>query len=61
MKIDSNLVILVTGGSSGLGLALVRMLASAGAKVIIADLNQELAQQIAKEIGGSFFQINVSD
>jgi NADPH:quinone reductase-like Zn-dependent oxidoreductase len=39
MKIDHNFVAVVTGGSSGLGEATVKLLAQLGAKVIVADLN----------------------
>ncbi|HEV2963734.1 MAG TPA: 3-hydroxyacyl-CoA dehydrogenase [Candidatus Angelobacter sp.] len=44
---------LVTGGASGLGGATVRMLAGAGAKVVIADINDQLGAQLAKELGES--------
>ena len=41
---------LVTGGASGIGAATVKELARAGAKVYIADLNQEAANTLAAEI-----------
>jgi len=52
---------IVTGGASGLGGATVDMLAAAGAKVAIFDLNEELGQAKAKEVGGAFFKVNVTD
>lgn len=39
MKIDANLVVVVTGGASGLGLATVKLFLSMKAKVLIADFN----------------------
>ncbi|MBI4207499.1 MAG: 3-hydroxyacyl-CoA dehydrogenase [Betaproteobacteria bacterium] len=42
---------LVTGGSSGLGAATVRRLASAGASVVIADLDRASGERLANEIG----------
>lgn len=44
---------LITGGASGLGAACCRELASAGARVTIADLNQEAAEQLIDECGAS--------
>ena len=44
--------IVVTGGASGIGAALARQGAAAGARVCIADLNSDLAQSVADEIGG---------
>jgi NAD(P)-dependent dehydrogenase (short-subunit alcohol dehydrogenase family) len=43
----------VTGGASGLGEATVRRLVQAGADVTIVDRNAELAETLAKELGGS--------
>ncbi len=42
---------IVTGGASGLGAATVRQLHSAGARVYIADLNQEAGTSLASELG----------
>jgi NAD(P)-dependent dehydrogenase (short-subunit alcohol dehydrogenase family) len=52
---------IVTGGASGLGGATAKMLADAGAKVAIFDLNEETGKAHAAAIGGSFFKVNVSD
>lgn len=43
---------IVTGGASGLGAATARSFAAAGAKVAIFDMNKDLAETVAKEIGG---------
>ncbi len=51
---------LVSGGASGLGEATAKELASAGATVVIADLNAERGEAIAKEIGGVFVSTDVS-
>jgi NAD(P)-dependent dehydrogenase (short-subunit alcohol dehydrogenase family) len=42
---------IVTGGAGGLGGATVRRLVAAGAKVVIADLNDEKAEEMVKELG----------
>tara|TARA_B100001094_G_scaffold223956_1_gene218151 strand:+ start:69 stop:953 length:885 start_codon:yes stop_codon:yes gene_type:complete len=42
MKIDSNTVVLITGGAQGLGLATAKYLASKEAKICIIDLDEEL-------------------
>jgi len=52
---------IVTGGGSGLGGATARMLAGAGAKVAIFDVNQQTADQTAAEIGGLAVQCDVAD
>jgi NAD(P)-dependent dehydrogenase (short-subunit alcohol dehydrogenase family) len=49
MKIQDN-AFLVAGGGSGLGAATARMLAAAGGKVVIADVN-EAGEDVAKSIG----------
>jgi len=52
---------IVTGGASGLGGATASALAAAGAKVAIFDLQDELGNAKAKEIGGLYVKTNVSD
>lgn len=42
MKLDGNVVCVVTGGASGLGLAAARALLGKGCKVVIADFNKVL-------------------
>src|SRR5262249_31212988 len=52
---------IVTGGASGLGGATASALAAAGAKVAIFDLQDELGEKKAKEIGGLYVKTNVAD
>jgi NAD(P)-dependent dehydrogenase (short-subunit alcohol dehydrogenase family) len=59
MKIEGKSFI-VTGGASGLGAATSRMLAENGGKVAIVDLNAELGETLASEIGGAFVRCDVS-
>jgi NAD(P)-dependent dehydrogenase (short-subunit alcohol dehydrogenase family) len=51
---------LVTGGASGIGAAAARQLAAKGAKVVVADLNAEKGEALAKEIGGAFAMVDVT-
>ena len=56
----SGKVFIVTGGASGLGEGTARMLAAKGGKVVIADMQVEKSEAIAKEIGGAFMRCDVS-
>jgi NAD(P)-dependent dehydrogenase (short-subunit alcohol dehydrogenase family) len=51
---------IVTGGASGLGEATARLLARRGAKVVIADLQDEPGLALAEEIGGSYSHTDVT-
>ena len=53
-------VFIVTGGASGLGEGTARMLAAAGATVVVADLQVERGMSVAAEIGGAFVRCDVS-
>ncbi len=53
--------VLISGGASGLGGACARLLTQAGARVVIADLNAELGESYAKEIGAVFVKTNVTE
>jgi NAD(P)-dependent dehydrogenase (short-subunit alcohol dehydrogenase family) len=54
-------VALVTGGASGLGRATALALATAGAEVVVADVDGEGAERVATEVGGHAITIDVSD
>ncbi|MBL8557409.1 MAG: SDR family NAD(P)-dependent oxidoreductase [Hyphomonadaceae bacterium] len=61
MKLDSSISAVITGGASGLGAATARALAAQGVKVALFDLNEEKGEALAKELGGVFCKVNVTD
>ena len=50
MKLQ-NKVAIVTGASSGIGLAIAKLYAQEGVKVILSDIGVEAGEKAAKEIG----------
>jgi 3-hydroxybutyrate dehydrogenase len=52
---------LVTGGASGIGAACARELASRGAVVTVADVDDVGAKAVASEIGGKVWAVDLSD
>jgi len=61
MQIRDN-VFIVTGGASGLGGATTRMLAAQGGKVVIADVQADRGEPLARELGATtrFIKCDVS-
>lgn len=53
-------VFIVTGGASGLGEGTGRMLAAEGGKVVVADVQADKGEALAREIGGAFVKCDVT-
>ncbi|MBA1979355.1 SDR family oxidoreductase, partial [Escherichia coli] len=51
----------VSGGARGIGAAIVRSFAGAGARVVIADLDVAAASELARETGAGVAGLDVSD
>ena len=54
LKLDKKIV-LITGGSRGIGKAIAKLFVDEGANVIITSKNQKNLQQTSKELGNLFF------
>ena len=54
-------VAIVTGAASGFGEAIARRYAAEGARVVCADLNDQLGKMVADEIGGAYVHADVAD
>lgn len=59
MKLE-NKVAIVTGAASGFGEAIARLYAAEGAKVVVADVNDQLGNTVAKGVGGRYVHADVS-
>jgi len=53
-------VCIVTGAASGIGLAIAESFAKDGARVVMADINEEKLKQESERIGGSFLKTDLS-
>ena len=54
-------IALVTGAGSGIGAAIAKTFAEAGAQVIVVDRDQNAGETVAKEISGEFRLLDVSN
>ena len=61
MELNGSLAAVVTGGASGLGEATCRALAAHGVKIAIFDLQKDKGEKVAREIGGVFCEVNVTN
>jgi NAD(P)-dependent dehydrogenase (short-subunit alcohol dehydrogenase family) len=52
MQVQDN-VFLITGGASGLGAAVARMLVAAGGRVVLADMNREAGAAMERALGSN--------
>ncbi|MBO9455536.1 glucose 1-dehydrogenase [Paracoccus sp. R12_1] len=60
MRLQDKIAV-VTGGGSGFGAGIARKFAAEGAQVVVADINDTAARQIAEEIGGLGVHADVAD
>ena len=52
---------IVVGGASGMARATATLLAEGGAKIAIFDLPTAPGQEVADELGGHFFEVDITD
>jgi 3-oxoacyl-[acyl-carrier protein] reductase len=52
-------IAIVTGGGSGFGAGIVRKFVAEGAKVLVADINEQAAKDVAAEVGAAAYPLRV--
>jgi NAD(P)-dependent dehydrogenase (short-subunit alcohol dehydrogenase family) len=61
MKLGKGMAAVITGGASGLGLAVAQALATEGVRSGILDMNEAAGKAVAADFGGSFARCDVSN
>ncbi|MCP4753044.1 MAG: glucose 1-dehydrogenase, partial [Proteobacteria bacterium] len=59
MRLEKKVVV-ITGAASGFGEGMARRFSQEGAKVVVADLNEDSGRKVADEINGLFVKADVS-
>lgn len=54
-------IVVVTGGAQGIGKAIAESFRNIGENVVIGDINAELAEKTAHELGAEFIHVDVTD
>jgi 3-oxoacyl-[acyl-carrier protein] reductase len=60
MRLTNKLAI-ITGAASGFGAGIARRFAEEGARVVVSDIDAKNGERVAKEIGGTFIQADVTN
>jgi 3-oxoacyl-[acyl-carrier protein] reductase len=60
MKLDGKVAI-ITGAGQGIGEAYARRFVQEGARVVVADVNVEKGEAVARDIGAAFERVDVSN
>jgi NAD(P)-dependent dehydrogenase (short-subunit alcohol dehydrogenase family) len=60
LQLTADVSAVITGGASGLGAATARLLAAGGAKVALFDLNEQLGEALAADIGAVYCRVDVT-
>ena len=54
-------IAIITGAASGIGEACAELFAREGAKVIVADIQDQAGERVAKDIGGCYLHVDLTD